>query len=154
MIAHDRDDGELSVFEPQFRCRIVTITINPRMTRAIPAAYSLAAGSVNRDAGALTNRTVAAMNTIVIERPIQILRGRAFLGFTIIACIEMLVTANLDSNIFVPKGDTSNCTAPLSAIDLSDFSGACSNPHGVSASNEAKLSDDHRERGSLEGKGV
>src|SRR6266403_6321244 len=105
MIAHDRDDGELSVFEPQFRCRIVTITINPRMTRAIPAAYSLAAGSVNRDAGALTNRTVAAMNTIVIARPIQTARRTVFLGFTIIACIEMLVVANLDSNIFAPKGD-------------------------------------------------
>src|SRR5260370_29560976 len=103
MIAHDRGDGELSAFKPQFRCRIVTITINPTMTRAIPAAYSLAAGSVNRDAGTLTNRTVAAMNTIVIARPIQILRRTVFLGFTIIACIEIFVTANLDSNILSPN---------------------------------------------------
>jgi len=106
MIAHDRGDGELSAFKPQFRCRIVTITINPTMTRAIPAAYSLAAGSVNRDAGTLTNRTVAAMNIIVIARPIQILRRTVFLGFTIIACMEMLVTTNLDSNIFAPKGES------------------------------------------------
>jgi hypothetical protein len=106
VIAHDRDDGELRAFKPQFRCRIVTITINPTMTRAIPAAYSLAAGSVNRDAGTLTNRTVAAKNIIVIARQIQILRRTVFSGFTIIACIEMLVTTNLDSNIFAPKGES------------------------------------------------
>ena len=75
----------------------MTITINPTMTRAIPAAYSLAAGSVNRDAGKLTNRTVVAINAIVIARPIQVLRRRIFLEFTIVACNEMLVMANLDS---------------------------------------------------------
>jgi len=70
------------------------------MMRAIPAAYSLAAGPVNWDAGKLTNRTVTAINAIVIARPIQILRRRIFLEFTIVACNEMLVMANVDSNIF------------------------------------------------------
>jgi hypothetical protein len=61
--------------------------------REIPAAYSLAAGSVNRDAGTLTNRTVAAMNTTVTARPIRIVRSAGFLGFDIVACNEMRVTA-------------------------------------------------------------
>jgi hypothetical protein len=78
----------------------VTITINPTMTRAIPAAYSLAAGSVNRDAGKLTNTTVAAINAIVIARPIQVLRRRIFLEFTIVACNQILVMANLDSKTY------------------------------------------------------
>src|SRR5260370_41913352 len=114
MIAHDRGDGELSAFKPQFRCRIVTITINPTMTRAIPAAYSLAAGSVNRDAGTLTNRTVAAMNTIVIARPIQTARRKVFSGFTIVACSEMSVTATLDSSIFRAKSSLPPLQGPAS----------------------------------------
>ena len=69
----------------------------------MPAAYSLAAGPVNWDAGTLTNRMVAAINASVIARPIQVLCKRIFLGFTIAACSEMPVTANLDSNIFHAK---------------------------------------------------
>jgi hypothetical protein len=99
VIAHDHGDGELSAIKPQFRCRIVTITMYPTMTRAIPAAYSLAVGSVNRDAGKLTNTTVAAINAIVIARPIQVLRRRIFLEFTIVARNQILVMANLDSKL-------------------------------------------------------
>src|SRR6267143_4161867 len=103
MIAHDRGAGQVSAFEPHFRCRITRITINPTMIRAIPAAYSLAAESVNRDAGTLTNRTVTATNTMVIARAIQTARRKVFLGLTIVACNEMSVTANLDSSIFRAK---------------------------------------------------
>src|SRR6267378_363801 len=109
VIAHDHGGGELSAFKPQFHCRIVTITINPTMTRAIPAAYSLAAGSVNRDAGKLTNTTVAAINAIVIARPIQVLRRRIFLEFTIVACNRMLVMANLDSKLIKISRVSSTC---------------------------------------------
>ena len=45
------------------------IAINPTMKRATAAAYSLPAGSVNRDAGRLTRKIVAARKAIVIARP-------------------------------------------------------------------------------------
>ncbi|PYS68663.1 MAG: hypothetical protein DMF73_16285 [Acidobacteria bacterium] len=57
------------------------IAINPTMKRATAAAYSLPAGSVNRDAGRLTRKIVAARKAIVIARPIQIFRARV-LGAT------------------------------------------------------------------------
>src|SRR6267378_5561536 len=113
MIAHARGAGQVSAFEPHFRCRITRITINPTMMRAIPAAYSLAAESVNRDAGILTNRTVTATNTMVIASPIQIVRTRVFLDFTIVACSEMSVTANLDSSIFPSNARYAHCKARL-----------------------------------------
>ena|ERR1700732_3356064 len=103
MIVHERGLGQVSAFEPHFRGRITRITVNATIMRAIPAAYSLAAGPVNWDAGKLTNRMVAATNAIVIARPIQVLRKRTFLGFTIVACSEMPAPANLDSNIFHAK---------------------------------------------------
>src|SRR5678815_1722351 len=102
MIAHDRGGGQVSAFEPHFRCRITRITINPTMMRAIPAAYSLEAESVNRDAGTLT-RTVAAMNRMVIARPIKIVRRRVVLGFTIVACSEMPRRRIWIQVFFVPK---------------------------------------------------
>jgi len=76
VITHDRDDGELNGLKAQLRCRIVTITTNPTMTRAIPAAYSFAVESVNRDAGTLINRMVAAMNATVIATLIHSFRRR------------------------------------------------------------------------------
>jgi hypothetical protein len=112
MITQDRGAGQASAFEPHFPCRITRITINPTIVRAIPATYSLAAKSVNRDAGTLTNRTVAATNTMVIARPIQIVRTRVFWGFTIVAYSEMSVTANLDSNIFRAKSSIRPVACP------------------------------------------
>src|ERR1700730_6169324 len=103
MIVHERGPGQVSAFEPHFGCRITRITVNATIMRAVPAAYSLAAGPVNWDAGKLTNRMVAAINAIVIARPVQVLRKRIFLGFTIVACSEMPATANSDSNIFGSK---------------------------------------------------
>ena len=44
--------------------------------RAIAAAYSLAAASLNREAGILTKRMVAAMNAAVIAALIQTFRQR------------------------------------------------------------------------------
>lgn len=73
------------------------------MMRAIPAAYSLAAGPVNWDAGKLTNRTVAAIIAIVIARPIQVLCRRIFLEFTNVACSEMLVMGIWIQDIFGAK---------------------------------------------------
>jgi len=135
MIAHDRGAGQVSAFEPHFGCRITRITINPTMMRAITAAYSLEAESVNRDAGTLTNRTVTATNTMVIARPIQIVRTRVVLGFTIVACSEMPVTANLDLSIFAPK----TRYAPLQ--------GPVSDTKRNSTPNETELSRGYRERG-------
>src|SRR3984893_4199700 len=103
MIAHERGPGQVSAFEPHFRCRITRITVNATMIRAIPATYSLAAEPVNWDAGKLTNRMVAAINAIVVATPIQILCERIFSEFTIAACSEMPATANSDSNIFRPQ---------------------------------------------------
>src|SRR6266513_882490 len=113
MIAHDRGAGQVSAFKPHLRCRITRITINPTMIRAIPAAYSLAAESVNRDAGTMTNRTITPTNTMVIARPIQIVRRRVFLGFTIVAGSKMSVTATLDLSIFVPKARYAHYRARL-----------------------------------------
>jgi hypothetical protein len=79
-IPHEYGPGKVSAFEVRFDCRIATIIISPTMVRAVPAAYSLAAGPVNRDAGRLTNRTVAAMNATVIATPTQILRRKGILG--------------------------------------------------------------------------
>src|SRR6266699_2793257 len=114
MIAHDRGPDQVSAFKAQFRRRSTRITINTTIMRAIAAAYSLAAGPVNWDAGRLTNRTVAATIAIVIARPIQVLCRRIFLEFTIVACSEMVVMANLDSKYFwCQKCDSPNHRSSL-----------------------------------------
>ena len=66
MIHHDRGVGDLSASEAQLLFRRAMIANTARTTRAIAAAYSLAPGSLNREAGTLTKKIVAAMNATVI----------------------------------------------------------------------------------------
>jgi hypothetical protein len=72
MIHHDRSVGDLSA--PGLLCRSATIAATARTARAIAAAYSLAAASLNREAGILTKRMVAAMNAAVLAALIQTVR--------------------------------------------------------------------------------
>jgi len=74
MIHHDRGVGDLSAFEAQLFFRRAMIAKTARTTRAIVAAYSLAAGSLNREAGTLTKKMVAAMNATVMATLIQTFR--------------------------------------------------------------------------------
>jgi hypothetical protein len=81
MIHHERDVGDLSTSEAHLLFRSAKIATNARTTRAIAAAYSLAAGSLNGEAGTLTKRMVATMNAAVIATLIQTFRQRV-LGAT------------------------------------------------------------------------
>lgn len=76
MIHHDRGVGDLSASEAQLLFRREMIVITARIRRAIAAAYSLAAGSLKREAGTLTKKIVTAMNAAVIATLIQIFRQR------------------------------------------------------------------------------
>src|SRR5205823_10264280 len=74
MIHHDRGAGDLSA--SGLLRRSAKIATAARITRAIAATYSLAAGSLNREAGTLTKKMVATTTAAVIATLIQIFRQR------------------------------------------------------------------------------
>ena len=76
MIHHDRGVGDLSALEAQLLFRRAMVVTTARTTRVIAAAYSLAVESLNREAGTLTKRMVAAINAAVIATLIQTFRQR------------------------------------------------------------------------------